>query len=292
MPRRKTQKLLEAFEAYRLRKLLSARPGTVDKYVRAIGHCRSILQREPLVSDLSGELVAAVMARKRAQGRSLHTVNDARKVLVALWAWVARRKLVNEWPDIDRIKCGHASPVAWTREELAKLFHAADNMPGHVLGVPANLFWPALLLVLWDTGERIGAILKLSRSALNGDCLTVPAASRKGRTRDRLYRLHPETVAAVDKLRDFDPELLIAYRGHADTIFGRFSSVLRHAGLPVDAKHKFHCIRKSVASHGAALGADPSTLMDHASGDTTRRHYLDPRIAKRPKPVDLLFRPE
>ena len=286
--------LLEAFERYKARKLIDAHPITIQKYLWAIRYAGTVVDREPLVSDLSDELVSAVMAIKRREGRSPHTVNDARKVLVSLWGWLAKRRLTEAWPDVDRIKAGTPAPVAWTKTELGRLFRAASKAPG-VIGrrldsVPARLFWSALLLVLWDTGERIGAILPLPRSALVGNVLTVQAKYRKGRTRDMVYRLHPETVAALAELVPFHESKLMATDCLLEsiiTIYGRF---LKAAGLPHDRAHKFHAIRKSVASHAAAAGVDSSGLLDHAQAGTTRTHYLDPRIVKPPQATDVLFR--
>jgi len=64
------------------------------------------------------------------------------------------------------------------------------------------------------------------------------------------------------------------------------------AGLPDTREFKFHAIRKSHASHKAAAGVDPQHALGHADGRTTRRHYIDPRIASNERrDLGKLFRP-
>ena len=284
--------LVDLFAAYKTRKLIGCRENTEGKYLRTIELAGEVLGRKPMVRDLSDELVLATMARKAAKGRSPATVNDVRKTLVALWAWAAKKGLTKIWPDVDRLHVPEAAPVAWTADELRRLFLAAEKAPGEMYGVPCCKLWPALLCVLWDTGERIGAILNLPKSALSGQWLTVPAKFRKGQTRDRVYKLHPETLEKLAALDSYHEDRLIPLLFCQRAYDVRFRRVLTAAGLPQTRKHMFHCIRRSVTSHLAAAGKDATAALDHANEATTRRHYLDPRIAKVAGPVDVVARPQ
>lgn len=284
--------LAELFEKYRLRKLLSAAANTVGKYERSIRACRDVLGREPLASDLSDELVAQVMQRKLEKGRATYTVNSDRAKLVALWTWGARRGLVDTFPDIDRLRESESAPVAWLRDELPLVIAACDHAKRAIGGVPGPLWFRALLFTLWDTGERIGAILATEYSALAGNTLTVAAALRKGKTRDMVYELHGDTATLLREMRRYSSDDKLFPRDCCyETVGNRWRSCLKRAGLPHDRKHLFHCVRRSVASHARNAGGDATALLDHSDGSITKRFYIDPRVAKPVSPADVLFRP-
>lgn len=153
-------------------------------------------------------------------------------------------------------------------------------------------WWTAIHLVLFDTAERIGAAigLKWSDIDLSGRWLHVRAETRKGRTRDRVMRLHPETVRALKKIRDPERESVFPWPWDPGSLWMMYGQLLVRAGLPADRKSKFHRMRKSVASHYKAAGGNPQDLLDHSSWKVTKT-YLDPRIAKQPQVSDVLFRP-
>lgn len=159
--------------------------------------------------------------------------------------------------------------------------------------MPKTAIEVAEVSVLWDTGERIGAVLQLEWQHLNGTTLHVPAGTRKGKTRDKMYSLHPDTVALLETIHAvYGGSMLLPLDCCYESLFNRLRAMLNRAGLPSDRKHLFHCIRRSVASHGAAAGADASQLLDHSDPSITRRYYLDPRIVPAPRAVDVLFRPD
>lgn len=284
--------LFDVLNLYSARHLLGANSCTEIKHRRAIRVAGQVVGRIPTTDDLSDDLVCGAMAIVARRGRSPHTVNDTRAKLVALWSFAAKRGFVKQWPDVDRMTAPKLAPVAWLKDELPRVFAACDRALWSVAGIPGPAWLRAFLSVQWDTAERIGALMQLKWTALSGNVLTVPAATRKGKTRDMAYTLHPDTVAALDTLQahhsgprifpvDFNP----------GTIWNRWRSCLRAEGLPHDRKHMFHCMRRSVASHAKAAGADASELLDHSSSQITREFYLDPRIVPAPKAIDVLFRP-
>ena len=69
------------------------------------------------------------------------------------------------------------------------------------------------------------------------------------------------------------------------------TSVLRRAGLPIDRKRKFHCLRRTVASYYEAAGGNATEFLDHTTRRVTQA-YLDPRIVPHADATRLLFRPD
>ena len=68
-------------------------------------------------------------------------------------------------------------PVAWTLGQVNRIFKAVDQLQGDWDGVPIGLAWRIGLLVFWDTGSRLGAVLgaRLRHIDLVARTLLVPA---------------------------------------------------------------------------------------------------------------------
>lgn len=283
--------LFDVLDRYRTRKLLGAAAGTEGKFRRAIVALGVLVGRLPTVADLTDDNIADLVASVIRKGRSAYTANDYRSKLVALWTFAAKRRWAATFPDVDRVATEARNPVAWTREELARVVAATRHAGGSIGGVPGAVWFRALILVLWDTGERIGAILRAERSQLCGATLIVLAAHRKGKTRDMVYTLHPDTVAAIEAMGT-TAGLLFPRECHKETIANRWRACLRAEGLPFDRQHMFHCMRRSVASHAKAAGGDATALLDHSSSAITQASYIDRRIVAPARAVDILFRPD
>lgn len=227
--------------------------------------------------------------RRIAEGRSRATVNAEFCKLLALWRFAAKQRYVEKWPTVKAPRMPERAPLAWTQAELARVF-AAVQLAGPVGDVPGYRWWGALHACLWDTGERITAMLALEWSGvdLEGLSLLIPAEHRKGQTCDRVYRIAPDTAERLDKLPRDRPPFHWPYC--LGTLWGRYKRLLARAGLPDDRRSKFHRMRRSTASHYEAAGGNATELLGHSSRKVTRL-YLDPRVCGPPAAVDLLFRP-
>jgi integrase len=170
-------------------------------------------------------------------------------------------------------------PMGWMADEAQRLLDACKQAKGFVGTVPAGIWWAALVSILMDTGERIGAVRPLKKHHLQGGYLLVPAAFRKGQRRDRLYSLQPATVDLIKQACKSNPNTddMFPWDRSETYIYKRFSAILKAAGLPTDRRSKFHRIRRTVASAVTAAGGDATAALDHASPKTTKK-YLDPRI--------------
>jgi integrase len=160
-------------------------------------------------------------------------------------------------------------------------------------GVRRSAWWTALHLVLWDTGERIGAVLTIRWEWVNwqtGDML-IPAEFRKGQTQDMEYRLHATTLEWLQAIQPLH-ETLVFGEAEMATIYRAYKYLRQKAGVASDSKSAFHRMRRSVASHLHALGHNATDALKHSSEAITRGSYLDPAIAGAVRPSEVLFRPE
>lgn len=289
----KINTLSDAFSAYSRHVLFDASPGTLNQFRVTMRHARAALGREVKLKDINDDLVLSVFERLKARGRSPATANKCRSNLLAIWRWLCRRNILKRWPDVSKLREPKRLPVAWSRNEVAKLWAALECLPGRVAGIPASDWWIALHSLVWDTGERIGAVLKLEWSDVGDDgTIVFRAENRKGRTADKVHRLHPTTVALLDRLRRPNNQVVFAWDRSRCMIWLRYAEILKRAGLPTDRRHKFHALRRTVASFYEAAGGNATELLGHSSREVTRQHYLDPRITGTISAAcDVLFRP-
>ena len=249
------------------------------------------LKRVPLVRDLTDATISEFASARLAGGSAIATVQQNQLKLLALWRFACEVGERREWPTIKAVSVPERIPAAWTREELARIFGSIKNSEGLIGAVPATLWWETLHRLLWDSGERVAAILglKWSMVSLADGTLLVPAELRKGQTRDKTYRLSEDTIRCLEAL-PHRKGLMLKWDRSACQLYYQYRIILRRAELPTDRRSMFHRMRRSVASHIKAAGGDAMEAMDHASAKTTAS-YLDPRIVPRVSPCDLLFRP-
>lgn len=260
-------------------------------YERSVRRLREVVGREPQPRDLTEDNINKLSRMLLDRGLAPSTVNGERKKLRALWEWLARRRIVREFPAIRPLKAPRQTPKAWTREQLASLLASCQREPGNVVwGISAADWWTALHLVLWSTGERIGAILACRWDWLNLETgkLEVPYHVRKGRDCDFVHWVRPEALEILRRMKPAGYKLIFPWPRHEATFYYRYSRILKRAGLPTGRKSKTHRMRRSVASHLVALGHNATEALGHSDPKVTRDSYLDPGIIGRESPATLL----
>jgi|GEM_PF-573325 len=290
-----TNSLMQFFEEQYIPLRLRARSArTVTLYRTTIRTFAKFLGREPELSDLTDLKVSRHLMQLRERGLSAHSVEKERCQLLAIWRFACRKGHVKLWPDIPAEAKPERVPLAWTQEELGQLFSAIREETGWIAGVPAADWWTALHMLAWDTGERIRAIMSLRWEWINfgNRTVMVPAEVRKGKRKDRLYMLAPDTVTALLEIRFPKRETVLPWPYVETYLWKRYERILKRAGLPCDRKSKFHRLRRSVASHFEVAGGNATELLGHSTRKVTLEHYLDPRIVKPKQAADLLFRPK
>lgn len=201
--------------------------------------------------------------------------------------------MLKQWPDVKKLKEPRRIPDAWTASEVRRIWAAVDGLPGAVSGLPARYWWAALVSVIWDTGERIGAVLLLRWDDVSEDGTVIfRAETRKGRTEDKLHKIHPTTIALLRRLVGQDESLVFPWDRSRCQVWAHYARILHRANLPTDRRRKFHALRRTVASFYEAAGGNATELLGHSSREVTRQHYLDPRIVGNVSAAcDVIFRP-
>lgn len=278
---------------YRPLQLPQSSSDCLRQYVQNIRKADDAMGGTCWLSDLSDDLIALVCGKLLTDGRSPATANKVRAQIVALWNFAAKRGLVSTWPSVRKYREYRREPTAWTKDQLAILFAAAARQPGNVGRIASHLWWLALLSLLWDTGLRIGAALKLEWSQVDfsrGYLLALAEQQKDGE--DQWFRLHPHTLQLLGLLKGANGRGVVFVWPCARThLWDAYGKLLANAGLPHGRRDKFHKIRRSVASHFEAAGGNATELLGHSCRQVTKL-YLDATITGRVWATDLLFRPD
>lgn len=254
------------------------------------------LGRPALLDDLD-DLVVSQWLTAMGEKKSPNSVARERSGILALWNLAQGRGLVKLRPTVAPELVPQSVPRAFTTDELARLAESARMAIGWIGPVPARVFFPALIAVGLETGERISALLNTPARCWNRPTLTVPASVRKGKRQERVYELSPEACDLVDAVSQHNGPTVFWWVASGTALRKRWKTITRRAGLGDGRDVQFHALRRSTASHLAAAGLDATAFLGHSSDRITRRSYLDPRVvdAKRPKAwqsMPRVFRPE
>lgn len=283
--------LSEACEFFLARNPRIRDPRTISHYRSTMGMFSRFLERRATLDDLDEESVVLFMAWIVKNGNSPVSANHRRKNLVAMWGWLARRKIIDRWPSVPKLPEPQRVPRAWTRDQLERLVDACRRTTGSINGyAPASDYWLAWHGVAWDTGARTGEMLALCWRWLDHEngILHVPAEARKGKRKDAIYRLMPDTLEIVLRL-NLGHERIFYGIGHSSAFWKRYERLLLLAGLPTDRSSKPQKMRRTHATWLKISGGDPTASLGHSSDAVTRASYLDPSICS-PAPALSLFR--
>jgi integrase len=279
---------------YRRHRLAGKSCASVDNFRINLRHFSRFLGRPPRLADLSDDAIVDAMQWLVDQGDSASTANKFRRTLCALWNFVARKGLTSTWPTVTDFPEPERCPVAWSQIQLYSLFRALAAQPGFIDGVPAGRWWVGTHQFWWDTAERLNACLMLRWEDvdLESRWCRVRAESRKGQTRDRVYRLHPNTIATFKSIIEPSRQLVFPWPYNRSMLFYHYRRILKSAGLPHGRESMFHRMRRSALSHFRAAGGDSTRLADHSDPRITRESYEDPTICPETQASDVLFRPD
>jgi integrase len=305
-------RLIDLFDnLYRPLRLRGRSPATARLYGCTLRAFAKWLGREPELRDLD-ELVLARYLEARAGQVAPLTAEKERTQLVALAGLAWERRLLETKPTCPPGPIPDRVPQAWTIDELRAVMAAAADPATFAIGrngrpplfrrpagaapEPAasseikSRFFSALLPALFESGERIGAMLEVRVEDYQRPHLVVRAEARKGRKRDRVYRFTEATCDRIEVAIGGRTEgLVFVWPWTRSLIWREFGKAVQAAGLDTRKRLRFHQIRRSAASHYAAAGGDAVEMLDHSSPRITKRWYLDPRLCDRgARPCDLL----
>jgi integrase len=263
-------------------------PQTMALYEMMWTRFERFLGRPATVADLNVEVVSQYIEWRKVtpgwRGRlpKPATVRRDRNMIRATWEYAARRKLLDEFPELPRVRVPESIPTgrAWTLEEASTLIRAARRRIGQVGGLPARWWWPTLLYAAVCTAERFEALtsIRWAQVDLERRTMLFLAGSRKGTTRDIVRSITPQLATMLGEHRRGDEDLVWPWDRRGRSQWASLQVLCRTAGVEYRGRG-FHGFRRLAASLAAAkFGRAAATeLLDHYD-PRLQRVYVDPVI--------------
>ncbi len=254
-----------------------------DPWLDCLNGFRKYLGREPILADLNTETAAAWAGAMLEGGQSRSTINAKIARLKALSRFALRRRFATEAIDYERLRELRRLPEAWSVENMAAILTSARQATGKIVGVDADRWWVALLLVLYDTGLRRTAALGIRFNELDftTKTLRVPAERMKNGV-EQVFHLHDQTIAAIVDTLPPTREYLFPwpYKGAYSKCQNEWlRKIIVAAGLKCGPRDLFHKIRRTCATQIALKLGEHAAIhqLGHLSL-VTIRNYVDPRF--------------
>jgi integrase len=266
---------------------------TVAKYLATFNSFGRFLGNIATLGDLTDEKIGGFMRACRAKGNAARSVNGYRSKLLAFWTWCAKRRLVHDFPTVEKMPEPMIIPTSRTLDDLKKLMYGCSRMPGMVANIPAAQWWRMLHVIDWDTmGERTGALLDIRWEWLDWETgyLSIPADYRKGGKKPNLCKLKPATMRELAAFREPQRLLMFPWDKHSTVFYHHYKRLLKLAGLPyVKYKSAIQMHRRSFATHLEMGGGDATAALRHSERSITTDSYIDPKLLDRAPANEGLF---
>ena len=274
---------------------------TVAMYVATLARLRDFLGREPTVDDLEDLTIAKFLRWRRVTQHSKWKLISPASLakdsahIRTLWNWLAKKRWKRsdgemiEFPDYARPKVPKCVPKAFKAEELAKLVETARHRKGQIHGKPAAWYWVTKIQAMFQTGERIGAVLEIRWSEVDFErhTLTFLAATRKGHRETITRPITPELAKMLALQKGAPGERVWPWREDREalSVYPSLKVLCRCAGVEYKP---FHSIRKSTASYLKRAGISARKQLGHSSEEMAEAHYYDEEITGRESNLDYL----
>lgn len=264
---------------------------TTTMYLQSLDRLRDYLGHDPTLDDLDDVTVARFLKWRGAHGVGQRRPASPASVakdscqIKSMWGYCAKKRLKRsdgtdiEFPDYRNPVVPKPVPRAFTAEDLHLLVRMARHRRGYVGGKPAAWYWITKIMAMYQTGERLGAILELrwGQVDLERNSLTFLASTRKGR-RETITRPITHRLARLLAEQKGPPEARVwpwLDDRHLLSIYNSWRILCRLAGVEYKS---FHAIRKSTASYLKRAGISAKGQLGHATEGIAELHYYDEEI--------------
>jgi integrase len=216
--------------------LRSRRPNTRRLYRSTLKFFDEFLGRPATLTDLNDDTVSAFAGWRLSRGLAKRSVNKDLFNLLAVWRWLHKKGYVANWPDVALECPPERTPVALMEDEISRVVQSIAAEREKVGNINGPLFWLALMLVIWDTGERIGAVMELTwdRVDLTRGWVRFDAEDRKGGRADNTLPIAADTIVALKNIRRHGEGLAFPWPYSPTYIYRRLAKImLRGRTTPV-----------------------------------------------------------
>lgn len=234
------------------------------------------LGREAEIVDLTDSAVngwsAAMLSDNKLARRTVHSY---RRGLLILWRFALDENLTDRPVyKIRRIKLPKLIPRAWSQTEAESLLPQPKSLPGtYPCGIRKSSFWLALLLAIWDSGLRIGDLLRLKFSDFNASGVGCVVQKKTGWPKP--FKFSHATMLAIAAIQTDGRQLVFGEIISRKTIYKTMRKLSKAAGLAGGTKK----LRKSGATAVEMKRRGSATpYLGHQDQQMAYDFYVDPTL--------------
>ncbi|MBN2579139.1 MAG: site-specific integrase [Pirellulales bacterium] len=251
--------------------------------MRSVRYLSNWSGTSPMPLEMLSESLLGRWLRHYAETHTPASVNNRRRHLLTLWRYAAEELSIIAMPrKIPKIQEPKKIPECWTLEECERIFAAAKQQTGWIGGIPAGQWWLSLLLVVYWTGERIGAVRHVRPEDYDVQRMALRIRPENQKTRrERLFFLPPEIHQKIMVVYDTDREFLWPFDYHPTKLWLIFRRLLKCAGIEHDTRkpmNLFHRLRRTSGTLCEMNGGDGARHLGHSRA-IFEKHYFSPGLA-------------
>ena len=293
------------------------KPTTVVDYEIQIRHFRRYWHQhlaslgevptEPTLGDLSIAHIYGAMNAQLTAGCSKGTADKIRRAMSSMWYHAADLGLVDQPKGRIKRMRGHLhEPDAWSTAEFGAILDASKQLQGKVGDMQLADWFPAILLLVYNSGLRISSAMAAEWDWIDtgGLRIQVPPKFQKD-DEGKIITLLPEAAEAIDRLRGSHKSQVFGawkfdrYQGSSwRALTLRLKRCIVAAGLAenLDAVSKrslWHKVRRTFATLAYAASNDIEHVRDmlgHSCISVTYRYIDRTRLGRRTQ-ADLIPAP-
>lgn len=264
--------LLDLIQRYALERDIT--PGYVYQLRLAAENFGRFIGHSPDTADLCDDLVNRWIVHLSDSGLSKRSVRSKRNHLLVLWRYADVCELADGPRRLRKVSCPKLIPDASPPDRVALLLSEAAKLTGvfRRSKVSRSAFWIAFILVVWETGLRLGDMLRLRKDHIKDGVLSI-VQSKTGWPVVR--PLSPQCLAAIGAT---EPEKRVRIFGDALSR-GAVQEGIRRLLAAINLRGGTKRLRRSgaTAAENAQRGSAMSYL-GHQTPGLAYQFYVDPRL--------------
>lgn len=246
-----------------------------------LGKFEFFLGRASTLDDLTDETVSKWVTHLLDSGAfARQTVYSYRRGLLILWRFAAENRLFDRLPvHVKRVRAPTPLPQALTAEEVVLFLAACPRLPGkHRSGISRALLGRALILTIWDSGLRLGDILRLAFSDYGPDGAGLLIQKKTGFP--VRFSLSPGCLAAIDDISLPKRKLVFGEAAPESAVYDSLKRLSTIVGLTAGTRklRKSGATAVEIVRPGAAMA-----YLGHRTPGLAHKHYVDPRLVQEHK---------
>ena len=270
----------------------SAAQGTYKEYSTALKHWK-MYTGDPPVNQIDARTCATFMKmlsqRLNKNGEQI-SPNTCIKIAISIQYMFDRlgprsrqnRTGAGLLPDVPYLEKPHKRPKTpdpFTLDEISAWLEAAKGAKvPQIRGLSPAKWWRAIILFTFNSGFRIGTVIKLQWKMLDGNMLNIPSEAYKGGY-EKKFVLSTPALEAIEPLRKLEFRFPAIFPWPFEKHYLQVvrSRMMKVSKIPEGRRFGFHALRKAHASFLSQVNPFiAQASLGHTSLKTTIDSYIRP----------------